>query len=375
MVAAPSWRPTRFQGSRPLPHLAAPAAKVRPVTVALVTPRQGPAGMFGPSCDAAAEVAVREINAEGGLLGREVAVLPVDGGAPPREVADEVGRLVGTGQVHAVVGWHISAVRQELAPRIAGVVPYVYTALYEGGEHTPGVYCTGEVPAAQLGPGMRWLRDHANARRWCIVGDDYIWPRGSAAAARRWARRLGVDVVAETYVPLGCQDFRPVVEQVATSGADSVLMLLVGADSVLFNREFAAAGLDAAMVRFSSLLDENMLLAIGAHATEAMYAAAGYFESLVTPDALDFAGRYTAVHGITAPLPTSMGESCYEGLRLLATLVRQARSLRPELLLAASPGAGYDGPRGPVHLRRNHLVQDVYLARVDGVEFSVLERL
>lgn len=331
--------------------------------------------MFGPSCDAAAEVAVREINTEGGLLGRELAVTPVDGGDSPRAVAEEVCRLVRRGLVDAVVGWHISAVRQELAPRLAGVVPYVYTALYEGGERTPGVFCTGEVPAAQLGPGMRWLREHAGVRRWHIVGDDYIWPRGSAAAARRWARRLGLSVVGETYVPLGCQDFRPVVEQVARSGADGVLMLLVGADSVLFNREFAAAGLAGSMVRFSSLLDENMLLAIGPDSTDAMYAAAGFFESLATADALDFTGRYAAVHGFSAPLPTSMGESCYEGLRLLATLVRQAGSLRPAKLMAASAGAGYDGPRGPVHLRRGHLVQDVYIARVDGVEFSVLERL
>jgi len=72
-------------------------------------------------------------------------------------VADEVGAMVAAGIVDAVVGWHISAVRQVLAPRIAGRVPYVYTALYEGGERTPGVFLVGETPSSQLLPAMRWL--------------------------------------------------------------------------------------------------------------------------------------------------------------------------------------------------------------------------
>ena len=120
------------------------------VDLALVVPLHGSAGIFGPSCELCAQLAVSEINAREGVLGRELRLSVVDGSGSPAEVADEVGALAAAGLVDAVVGWHISAVRQAVAPRVADLVPYVYTALYEGGERTPGVFLTGEVPSRQL---------------------------------------------------------------------------------------------------------------------------------------------------------------------------------------------------------------------------------
>ena len=157
--------------------------------VALVVPLQGPAGVFGPSCELCAQLAAEEVNAEGGILARELRFVVVDGARPPTEVADEVDGLLAHGAVDAVTGWHISAVRNEVAPRIAGRVPYVYTPLYEGGEHRPGVFLTGETPDRQVLPALRWLRLELGARTWAVVGDDYVWPRRTAQAVRRYAGR------------------------------------------------------------------------------------------------------------------------------------------------------------------------------------------
>src|SRR6185369_10227925 len=88
------------------------------VRVALVVPLRGPAGMFGPSAELCAQLAAEEINAAGGVLGRELVLIPVDGGAAPERVAAEVEALVSVGAVHGVTGWHISSVRQAVAPRI-----------------------------------------------------------------------------------------------------------------------------------------------------------------------------------------------------------------------------------------------------------------
>ena len=345
------------------------------VRLALVTPAQGPAGMFGLSCRCSADLAASEINVDGGLLGRPVELQQVDGGSPPGTVAREVQRLVRTREVDGVVGWHISAVRRRLAPRIAAQVPYVYTALYEGGERTPGVFLTGETPANQLDPALGWMRSELGVRRWAIVGNDYVWPRSSAAAAHRWARAHRTEVTAETFVPLGTRDFGPVLRDLARSGADGVLMLLVGEDAVHFNRAFAAAGQHHLQTRLATLMDENMLLASGARATRSLYAAAGYFEDLATPEALDFAGRYARRFGPTAPVPSSLGESCYEGLRLYATLARRAGSIRRDDMLAVSEGLRYGGPRGEIALRGSHAVQDVYIARARDVHFDVVARL
>ena len=114
------------------------------VDIALVVPLSGPAGMFGPSCEASAELAAEDINAAGGILDRPVRIHPVDAGAPLRELADELGRLVAQQQIDAVVGWHLSNARRVITPQTAGRVPYVYTTFYEGGESTDGVYMVGK---------------------------------------------------------------------------------------------------------------------------------------------------------------------------------------------------------------------------------------
>lgn len=345
------------------------------VVVALVIPLQGSAGMFGPSCELCAELAVEELNAGGGLLGREVRLWVVDGGAAPQRVADEVAFLVRAGLVQAVVGWHISAVREVLAPRIAGRVPYVYTALYEGGERRPGVFLTGETPYRQLLPGMRWLARERGVRRWYVVGNDYIWPRRSARAVRRYARLCGGGIVGEVFVPLGSGAFGPVLADIERRNADGVLMLLVGEDAVRFNRAFAVAGLDSRCLRLSPLMDENMLLASGASATRGLCAAAGYFEALHTADSLDFEARYCRRYGSDAPPLNSLGESCYEGIRLLSALADRAGSLEVAAMCRVASGTGYDGPRGTVTVRGQHLDQAIYLAQADHLEFDIIATL
>lgn len=352
-----------------------PTALDDAVRLALVTPWQGPAGMFGLSCRMCSELAAAEINADGGLLGRPVDLHHVDGGAEPDAVAREVDQLVRTGEVDAVVGWHISAVRRRLAPRVAGQVPYVYTALYEGGERTPGVLLTGETPANQLGPALSWMREQLGVRRWAVVGNDYVWPRASATAAHRWARVHRAEITADLFVPLGTRDFSATLRELDRSGADGVLMLLVGEDAVHFNRAFADADMHFRHTRLSTLMDENMLLASGPRATRSLYAAAGYFEDLATSDALEFSGRYARRFGASAPVPSSLGESCYEGMNLYAGLVRRAGSVRREDVLAVSEDVRYGGPRGEIVLRGAHAVQDVYIACADEVRFDVVARL
>jgi urea transport system substrate-binding protein len=345
------------------------------IDVALVIPLHGSAGIFGPSCELCGQLAAEEVNAHSGLFARELRLSVVDGSGPPERVADDVGALVAAGLVDAVVGWHISAVRQALAPRIAGLVPYVYTALYEGGEHTPGVFLAGETPARQLLPAMRWLRTEHGVRRWCIVGDDYVWPRITAQSARAYAELCDGAISDEIFVPLGTTDFGRVLERVERCRADAVLLLLVGEDAVHFNRAFAAAGLHDRCLRMSTLMDENMLLASGAGSTRGICATAAYFESLTTPESLDFGWRYTQRFGPDAPTLNSLGESCYEGVQMLAALARQAQSLDPATMCAVADSVSYEGPRGELKMRDRHVDQRVYLAEAHDVEFDVIAQL
>lgn len=357
-------------------HIAVRPSRERDVlNMALVIPLQGPAGIFGPSCESCATLAMEEINAEGGVLGRELNLVPVDGGTAPATVATEVDALIRAGAIEAVTGWHISAVREAVAPRIGGRVPYAYTALYEGGENRPGVFMTGETPDQQLGPTLNWFAGSVGVRRWTIVGDDYVWPRLSARAARRYLRQIGGTVCDEMYVPLGTADFTEVLHRVEVSGCEAVLMLLIGDDAVEFNRAFSAWGLDRDVLRFSSLIDENVLLASGAANTRGLMTSAGYFEDLATTSGLDFAATYFRRFGADAPVLNSLGESCYEGVRLLTELMRRADSVEVAPMTSVSEGLSYESPRGTVELRARHLRQKVFLAAADGMVWDVIQQL
>jgi ABC-type branched-subunit amino acid transport system substrate-binding protein len=346
-----------------------------PLNVALVIPLQGPLGLIGPASELCAQLAAEEINEAGGILGREVRLVTVDGGGEPETIAAQVRSLVSRGFADAVIGAHTSAVRRAIAPRVADRVPYVYTSLYEGGERNPGVFRTGETPGLQLLPGMRLLAQERHVRRWFVVGDDYVWPRKTAAMARGYARACGGEIVGERYVPLGTTDFTTVIDRLERSSVDGVLVLLVGDDAVQFHRAFAARGLHHGSVRLTTLMDENMLLAAGPEATIGLFAAAGYFETLTTPERMDFAARYGRRFGLDAPMVGNLGESCYEGVRLLEALMRQAQSPDVRTITAVADTVAFEGARGVLHLRDRHAKQRVYLAETDALEFSVVAEL
>ena len=345
------------------------------IRIGLAIPLQGPGGIFGPSCEAVSELFRQQVN-EAGLLGRPVELEVIDAGQPPEKVAHTVRELMDGGRIDALTGWHISSVREAVAPITQKRIPYVYTSLYEGGESRPGVFCAGETPGQQVGPALAWLRDTYNLRRWHIVGSDYIWPRRSARAASRYARALGLEVLSTSLTRFDAVDFAATLDRIERGPqADGVLMFLVGQDAVLFNREFAGRGLDGELARLTPLMGENMLLASGPGAIRNLYVAAGYFRSLPTGSSLDFVGAYTDAFGPEAPLLNNQGESCYEGLQLLAALFTAAQDTSIESVLGVAEGLGYDGPRGAMELRSGHLRQEVYLAQADLTDFDVITAL
>jgi len=343
--------------------------------VALVVPQQGPTGIYGPSCLACAELAVEQLNERDGIAGRRVELVHVDGGRQPAEVADEVARLVEAGCVEAVAGWHISAVRQAIAARIGGRVVYVYAAMHEGRDDTPGIFMLGERPVNQLLPATRWMREQLGVGRWAVVGNDYVFPRVTAAAARQALADGPSSVVSETFVPLGTTDFRRVLADLRRPGIDGVIMLLMGQDAVHFNRQFARAGLSDALARLSPAVEENTLLGAGAVANEGLFAAAAYFDGMGTVEGSELERAYYARFGEFAPALNAVGESCYEAIHFLARLGRVCGRIDVESVEAMRSGHIYEGPRGLMRLDGNLVNQDVYLAAADGLGFSVQERI
>lgn len=344
-----------------------------PLNVAVMLPMSGPAGLFGPSAKACAELAVQTINARGGVLGRTLNPLFGDAGLPPAEASQTALKLWKGQGAQAVVGMHDSAVRGALVGLFKGQVPYFYTPVYEGGECARGTYVNGETPAQQLAPVIPWLAAERKPKKWYLIGNDYIWGRNTNAAAKGYIAQTGAQVVGDEYLPFTADNFDSSLARIRDSGADAVLVSLVGGASVTFNKAFASFGLADKAIRLGSLLEENTLAGIGLANARNLYSSAGYFANIETPAAKAFSDAYFKRFGAQAPALNGLAESVYEGFLMLEAIAARAKSLDVAKMEPASEGASYSGPRGTVTMHARHVDQDIYLADVGEKGFRVVK--
>jgi ABC-type branched-subunit amino acid transport system substrate-binding protein len=329
----------------------------------LLIPREGPAGIWAPSCEASAILAVSELNAGGGILGRHIDLVIGDAGDTDASAATAAADVVGVNNAEVVVAMVTSSARTLVAKELhRRRVPFIYTPQFEGGELDPGVLAVGETTADLLPPGLSWLATEKRASRFFLLGNDYIWPIESIERAKRIIADMGGSVVGEAIVPFGIEDHEQLMARIARARPHVVVSWLLGHEAVIFNRAFTAAGLASRILRFSTAIDETILYAIGATCTENLYVASAYFSSLRSRNNDAFLERYHGCFGSSPPPANGFGESLYEGIHCLAGLVDAAQSLRPPDLgrkigRAKQPrtARGFDtqvvaGTARPVHL-------------------------
>lgn len=342
------------------------------IKVGVLVPDSGPAGLFGPSARNSATLAAEKINAGGGINGEQIELVFADVGVPPAEAAQAALRLWKGEGAQAFVGMHDSAVREALIGRLNGQVPYVYTPVYEGNSCATGLYVTGETPSQQLAPVIPYLAEKEGVSKWYLIGHDYNWPRDTNALAKTYIADAGGEVVGEEYVPFTVSEFDSSLQRIKESGADAVLITLVGGGSVGFNVSFAGFGLDKQAIRLGTLIEENTLAGIGADNANRLFSSSGYFASIETEAAAAFAADYATAYGADAPALNGLGQSAYEGLMLLAALANKAGSLDVADMDAAAEGTTWTTPRGDNTLTGRHMAQTIYLADGSGGAFNIV---
>ena len=341
------------------------------LSVGLFIPTSGAAGIWGPSCRACAEIAAAEINHSGGINGREVVLKIVDAGDSPAMVASSASDCFVDGEIDAIVGMHTSDVREALSSAIGSKLPYVYTPLYEGGERTPGVFCIGETPAMQLLPAANGLSERYKLKRWYLLGNDYIWPRASHAVFRDNLASTGRAVCGESYLPLGTTRFDALLEDIATSKADAVLVSLVGSDAIQFNKQFGRSKLSERVLRLSCAIEENVLLAIGADCSEGLFAVSGYFSTIKSARNDSFKERYHSRYGTPAPQLNSIGQSIYEGMHFLKALSIESERIDWR---QADQAFEYHGTRDSSYSTKDGMNSTIFLAEAMGHSLKVVDR-
>lgn len=342
------------------------------IQIGVLVPDSGPAGLFGPSARNSAMLAAAEINANGGILGEQIELVFADAGVPPAEAAQSALRLWRGDGVQAFVGMHDSAVREALIGRFNGQVPYVYTAVYEGNSCATGLYVTGETPSQQLAPVIPYLMESEGVSNWYLIGHDYNWPRDTNALATTYITDAGGTVVGEEYLPFTVAEFDSSLERIRESGADAVLVTLVGGGSVGFNVSFAGFGLDAQAIRLGTLIEENTLAGIGADNVNRLFSTSGYFGAIESDAAMAFMADYVDAYGADAAPLNGLGQSTYEGLMLLAALANEAGSLEVAAMDAVAEGLSWSTPRGDNTLVGRHVAQTIHLANGTGGAFEIV---
>ena len=332
----------------------------------------GSAGIWGPAATNSTLLAASEINRRGGILGREIELAFHDTGGDIDDVMRTAAGLVAADDVDIIMGSHISAVRVALRKVIAGRVPYIYTPVYEGGERSPGVMAIGETPRDQSRPAIEWLASVKRARRWYLIGSDYVWPWLSHKATKRYIADAGGRVVGEEFVPVGEQNHAAHLARIRAARPDVVLISLIGTDSILFNRAFAEHGLASKMLRLAGAMDETVLLGIGANNAENLFCASGYFVGRDSRQNDTFRAQYEQEFGRCAPPPGSIAQSNYEGLRFLEVAAAKAGSLEVRPLQKAAANVAYDGARGEIMIRSGRARMPIYLAEAAGLDFRLI---
>jgi urea transport system substrate-binding protein len=347
----------------------------QPLVIGLCIPLSGSTGLWGPCALASGKLAVGELNRAAGIAGRECRLELINAGDDAPEVQQRVSSLVDAGAVDVLVGTHISAVRQRIVKAVRGRIPFVFTPLYEGGESAPGVFAIGETPRQQLQPGIDWLTKNERARRWLLIGNEYVWPRVSHQLAKRYIAQAGGEVLDELYLPLGTSDFSQVCERIREVGADALLLSLVGQDSIEFNRCFGALGLSASVKRLSCAIEENELLAVDESSTDNLFVCSSYFGALQTDANLAFKARYQAQFGHRAPTLNSHGQSIYEGIHFLAALFAENRNDPDGWKRTQRRPVSYCSARDARYIDNTGKAAPVYIGRAAGHVFDVVAAL
>lgn len=341
------------------------------VTVGILVPMSGAAGLFGPSICDCALLAAEEINQQGGLIGARLNLEFIDTGREHRVFMRELERLLAK-NCKALVGAHDSAVRNAVFRHIRGRIPYVYTPPYEGNETGKGLFILGETPYQQLSPVIPWLMREKEVNTWYMVGNSYQWPYTTNWLAKQFIGLTGGEVLGEEYVSFGSENFDHALKQIEETCPDAVLITLVGADSVNFNRSFAERGLAEKILRYGPLIEENTLLGIGVECSKGIFSSSGYFTCLQTEENRGFIHRYTLKFGENAPMLNVVGQSCYDGLHFLAGLTAKAKSLDVQKLTSVTEGFTYASPRGPIVMHNRHSIKTIYLAEAQGIDFKIV---
>jgi len=336
-------------------------------------------------------MAIDEINAKGGVLGKKLEAVVVDPASNWPLFAEKARQLLTQDKVAVVFGCWTSVSRKSVLPvfeELNGLL--FYPVQYEGEELSKNVFYTGAAPNQQAIPAVEYLlsKEGGGAKRFVLLGTDYVYPRTTNKILRSFLHSKGIDDkdIDEKYTPFGHSDYQTIVADIkkfSAGGKTAVVSTINGDSNVPFYKELGNAGLkakDVPVVAFS--VGEEELRGVDTKPLVGHLAAWNYFMSLKNPVNDAWKKEWAAyakakkLPGADKPLTNDPMEAAWIGIHMWKQAVEKAKTTDVDKVIAAMAGQTFKAPSGitsKMDEKNHHLHKSVFIGEVkaDG-QFNVV---
>ena len=325
----------------------------------------------------AIDLAVEQINADGGVMGKQIQLVAEDGASEPAVFAEKAQKLISSDCVAAVFGGWTSSSRKAMLPVFEDNNALLYYPVqYEGLEASPNIFYTGATTNQQIVPALDYLKEQGVTSLY-LVGSDYVFPQTANRIIKAYAAANGMEILGEDYTPLGSTDFSTIVNKVRASGADAVFNTLNGDSNVAFFREYKNVGLTPQEMPVVSVsIAEEEVGGIGVQNIEGQLTAWDYYQTIDSPVNNAFVAAYKDKFGADKPTSDPM-EAAYVSVYLWKNTVEKAESFAVPDVQEAAGGVEFDAPEGLVQIDgdNNHITKTARIGEIrnDGLIYTIWE--
>ena len=361
-----------------------------PIKVGILHSLSGTMAISETSLKDVALMTIDEINKSGGVLGRKLEPVVVDPASNWPLFSEKARQLITNDKVAVTFGCWTSVSRKSVLPVYEELNSLLfYPVQYEGEEMSKNVFYTGAAPNQQAIPAVEYLmsKEGGGAKRFFLLGTDYVYPRTTNKILRAFLKSKGVadKDIEEVYTPFGHSDYQTIVANIkkfSQGGKTAVISTINGDSNVPFYKELGNAGLkakDVPVVAFS--VGEEELRGIDTKPLVGHLAAWNYFMSVKNPENEAFKKQWAAwvkannLPGGDKRVTNDPMEATYVGIHMWAQAVKKAGSTDPNKVRAAMYGQTFKAPDGFTLTMgdNHHLYKPVMIGEVkaDG-QFNVV---
>ena len=313
-------------------------------------------------------LAINEINAAGGVLGKQLVPVIEDGASSNATFSEKATKLLDSDGVACVFGCWTSASRKAVLPVFESKNGLLwYPVQYEGMESSKNIFYVGAAPNQQIVPAVDYLAQNYGPRIF-LVGSDYVFPRTANSVIKAQAAAKGYEIVGETYTPMGHTDYATIINKIRAAKPDFVFNTLNGDSNVSFFKQLKDSGITCDDVMTCSVsIAEEEVAGIGASYVEGHLVSWNYYQSTDTPQNEKFVKAYKAAYGETRVTDDPI-EAGYDAVYLWKAAVEAAGSTNVDKVRAAAGGITFDAPEGTMTIDgdNQHMYKPVRIGRINA---------